>query len=527
MPQTAKANVSSPRQFLACLLALCVVTGCASRRTDVTARPPLAGQPEAVTEVAGEIVPVGFEAEANAEENLLPSPPTGESESEVAQADERAEEDSTEAEEQAAVTLPPPLLSETSTQLIGATGLTVEQLVGEAVSRSPKVLAAKHRAAAAERRVPQVTSYDDPQFGSVYAPIDSNSLQTAGGRVPLTVTLTQKLPWRDKLTVRGAAACDEARRLWMLAEEAELDVAYRVRTAAADFWFAGEAIRIAESDRTVLDSLEDVAKARVRSGASQQDVLNARLESDRLQTRIVQLERLRGVAAAELAALTGRSVQSVEGLELAAPAGNVGASIDSSVAEAIACRPELKSHLFAVSRDRHKRRLASLESYPDFNVGLGWQSVRNDQALSPVANGNDNINLIVGMSLPIWHGRIDAGIAEAEQQVLASSRDYDATLDSVRRDIAAAVVRAETLEAQRSVYEEKLVPRAEQALEVSLADYRGEKVTFVQLSENYLSVLSLRTESARLRSETEKALAALDRAVGCRQAAASQAHPCP
>ena len=404
---------------------------------------------------------------------------------------------------------------------------SVGTLVAEAVARSPRVLAARHRAAAAERQIPQVTSYQNPELGTTYAPIDSNSLQTAGGRVPLQIQLTQKMPWRTKLDTRGAIAWEEAKRLRELAAEAELQVAYDVRTAAADLWYADRAIEIAEADRELLSSIEEVAKARVRSGASQQDVLAARLESDRLDDRIASLRRVRGVAIAELASLLGQSIASVETIAIEIPTIDAAADVDRLINDAIACRPELRSQLFAITRDRQKRRLACLERYPDFNVGLGWQSVTEQEAISPVANGNDNINLIVGVSLPVWHDRINAGIREADQQIYASSREYDASVDQLRRDVGSAVVRLETLSDQQELFEKTLIPRAQQTLEISLADYRGGKVTFVQLTQNYLSVLALQTEAARLQSERAKAYAALSRAVGCEIAGVTLLPPCP
>ena len=395
----------------------------------------------------------------------------------------------------------------------------VSALVARAVVRSPSVQAARHRAAAAAQQITQMRSYDDPRLGTTYAPIDSNSLQTAGGRIPLSLTLSQSLPWRDKLDVRGQVAADEARRLSVLAVEAELKVALDVELAAADLWYADAAIEVARSDRTVLTSLEEVAKARVRSGASQQDVLSARLEADRLDNRIAGLHRLRGVAVARLAALLGEPPSVTNGIRIDLPDADESGDVEQLIDAAIACRPELKSLLFAVRRDRHKRRLACLDRYPDFDVGVGWQSVTRDEAISPVANGHDNVNLMVGVTLPVRHGRIDAGIREAEQQIFASSREYDAGVDAVRRDVFSAAVRLETLGEQLRLHEETLLPRSQQVLDVSLADYRGGKVTFVQVTQNYLAVLALRTEAARLRAERTKAAAELRRAIGCEQPA--------
>lgn len=421
---------------------------------------------------------------------------------------ESEETDRSESGHSAAPLLPPP--EPESTDLTER----IQDLVAIAVARSPKALAARHRAAAAEQRIPQVTAYDNPTVSTTAYPVDSNSIQTAAGRIPLAVTLSQPLPWRDKLTTRGEVAQNEARRLWTEVASVELEVTEAVRRAAADYWFAGEAIRITRDNRELVETLETVANARMRTGGSQQDVLGAALEADRLDDRILQYQRLRALARADLAALLGRRVEDLSDLRVPSPNIDLAGSLDSLYDQAVALRPDLAGMLWAISRDRRKKELARLERYPDFNVGLGWQSVRNDQAISPVSNGNDNVSFMVGVTLPIWHDRIDAGIREADQNIFASSRDYDSSLDTLQRDLGRLTATSETLYSQLRLNRESLVPTAEQTLRVSLADYRGGKVTFVQLTQNYLTLLMLETETARLEAEIAKTIATIDRTVG-------------
>lgn len=472
---------------------LLAVTGCASTSTS---------KPAAMASTPSKAVAKTFDSVDDASHTRQPAETIilVDAESDSEPSDDDA--DSTE------LLLPPPISDATTFPH------SIDSLVAEAIARSPKALAARHRAAAAEQRIPQVTAYDNPTLGTTAYPVDSNSVQTAAGRIPLAVTLTQPLPWRDKLDVRGAIAHDEARRLWTEVATIELEVAEAVRRSAADYWFAGEAIRVLNDNRDLVDSLQAVAKAKVRTGGSQQDVLAARVEADQLDNRLLQYQRLHEIARSELAALLGQRIEQLQGLQIAQPTSDFGRSIEQLYDEAIALRPDLAGKLWSISRDRKKKQLACLERYPDFNVGLGWQSVRNDQAISPVANGNDNVSFIVGVTLPIWHDRINAGIREADQIVLASSRDYDATLDSIQRELGRLIATADTLDSQYDLYQDRLIPNAQQTLKVSLADYRGGKVTFVQVTQNYVTLLTLETEAARLRAEIAKAIASIDRTVG-------------
>ena len=66
--------------------------------------------------------------------------------------------------------------------------------------------------------------------------------------------------------------------------------------------------RSSKRHKDLVDDLTKVAEARYRSGGTQQDVLRARLESDRLDDQLVSLAKQKQVAQADLAALVQQPV---------------------------------------------------------------------------------------------------------------------------------------------------------------------------------------------------------------------------
>ena len=363
--------------------------------------------------------------------------------------------------------------------------IAVSEAVALAVARTPRAKAARRRAAATAARVPQVTALDDPMLMSTSYPVRDQSLQTAGGRIQTGVQLTQRFPWLEKLDARGEVVRREVQAALTEVATAELEAALAARTAWFEAWFAGRAVEVTRRNRELLEQLSDVALARVRTGGAQTDVLRTRLEIDRLDDRLLTLRRQRDVARADLAAVLrlppGAALPTAED-DL--PPLNAAAEVETLFAAARECRPELKRIRWEIARDRARRRVACLAGKPDFTAGLGYAVVTEEDALAGVANGRDNVSVLFGLSLPIYRDKIRAGVAEAEQRIAADSRRFDAEQDDTLRAIRRLAFRLEALADQLDLLEERILPRAEQTLEVSLADYRGERVGFAEVANS-------------------------------------------
>ena len=404
--------------------------------------------------------------------------------------------------------------------------IALPEAVALAVARAPRAEAARRRAAATAARVPQVTALDDPMLNSTSYPIRDQSLQTAGGRIQTGVQLTQRIPWLEKLGARGEVVRREIQAALTEVASAELAAALSARTAWFEAWFADRAVEVTLRNRELLDQLLDVAVAKVRTGGGQTDVLRTQLEIDRLDDRLLTLRRQRDVARADLAAV----LRLPPGAELPTaaeelPPLDAAAEVDALFAAAQRCRPELQKIGWEIARDRAQRRVAALAAKPDFTAGLGYAVVTEEDALAGVANGHDNVSILFGLSLPIYRDKIRAGVVEAEQRIAADSRAFEAEQDDTLRQIRRLAFRLQTLADQLDLLENRILPRAEQTLDVSLADYRGERVGFTEVSDSYADLLRLEIQEARLRADTGVALAELERAVGCELPAAATSAP--
>ncbi len=189
--------------------------------------------------------------------------------------------------------------------------------------------------------------------------------------------------------------------------------------------------------------------------------------------------------------------------------------LEQLITAALACNPELRSLALQIAANRERQRLACLQRYPDFQLGLGWSAVTADDALSRVANGNDNLNFGVGITLPIWREKINAGIREAAANTASTAQRRDAEEDALLGTLRRLLAEAEAVFEQIELYRTRIIPRTERTLELATADYRSERVDFFTLIDIYQELLVYQMQVARMEASLAGTLARLDRAVGC------------
>tara|TARA_R110002073_G_scaffold8761_5_gene46894 strand:- start:13319 stop:14926 length:1608 start_codon:yes stop_codon:yes gene_type:complete len=397
-----------------------------------------------------------------------------------------------------------------------ATGQPVEYFVQQALAAHPSIRAARQRVAAELDRIPQVTALPDPQFNNTFWPLHDNALQTAGGRIANQMSLQQGVPFPDKLRTKGAIVSREAQMAQAEVERIERQITESVRLAYYEVWYATRAIQIIEETRDLVDDLTKVAEARYRSGGTQQDVLRAQLETDRLDDQLIQLQKQKEVSQADLAALLQQPTSLLAEATEELGVNDAPLQLDALIAQAEQCNPSLRGLAAEIQRDRQKQRLACLQQYPDFMVGLNWGIVSDSHdVISPVANGNDNLSITFGTTLPIWREKINAGVREANRRTSSTTQRLEAERDEIYGRLRRLLAQADSLVEQTDIYEDRIIPRAEDTLKLAIADYRGERTDFFTLIETYRELLMFEIQLARINATLGGTIAQIDRTVGC------------
>jgi cobalt-zinc-cadmium efflux system outer membrane protein len=390
----------------------------------------------------------------------------------------------------------------------------LETYVREALEHNPAIRAAVREAEALGLRVPQVTSLDDPMVTIV--PPTGDMIETAGGMIDGSVGVTQRLPFPGKLRARGRVAEQAVRIALDRLADVRIRTVAGVRKAYADYYLADVSAGIVRQSADLVRQIHGVASARYRAGAAtQQDVLRAEVELYGLTNQLITIEQQRAAAAARLNALMGRRVDAAlpppRPLDLATIDWKLGEAMD----RAAATSPRLAALRDQVQRDLDAVKVARLDYLPDLTVGYGYTFIAAP-ALSPVATGDDTWNLPLALNLPIWWQRLRARVLEGNAQVLRSVAEYEDVRNLLFAGLQDALVRVDTQYRRGVLFRDLIVPRAWQAVEVSLSAYQTGSIPFEALIQGWRKWLEQSLAYRRALSGLEQAFADLEQLVGVR-----------
>ena len=393
----------------------------------------------------------------------------------------------------------------------GSSPVRLEALVEEALAGSPSLRAAEKMWRAALEDVPQARALPDPMlsFGHFF-----RSIETRLGPQRNKLSVSQRLPFFGKLSLKGRIAAEQAAVLEARFAQMRRDVILHVTEAYyALFWF-DEAIRVTGQERTVLERLVEAARRKYAAGAAgQQDALKAQLEITRLADRILSLRQGRLAAASRLNALLNRQDGGTfERIEVPA-AAPLDVGLEQLQAWAAEASPELDTADRIISANDLQLELARKSRWPDLNLMLDYFEIGAGSAAVPEA-GRNAWMASVGINIPLWRGKLRAAEAEAAIR-LEASRD---TRRGVQNDTAARVSElyheVKMYEDQLTLYETSLIPQATQTLRAGELGYVSGQGDFLSILDAERLLVQLRTALAKLKSDRGKSLARLERAVG-------------
>jgi len=380
--------------------------------------------------------------------------------------------------------------------------LSVDALVDQVVAANPSVAALASAAEAARYRVEPAGSLDDPMLSYGLAPrtVDSDRLNQR-------FEFSQRIPWPGTLDARETVARHEAAGAAGEHEALKLEVISQARAAHAQWWFVHEALAIHHAAEVLVEELIRTASVRYAAGRSlKQDVLQAEVERANLEKEELRLLRLQTTIQSRINALLNRPPDAP-----LAPASPPGPAREPPVFEALeaialARHPELARLEAQISANQSRVTLAEKAFYPDFQVGVGYNGLWDDTDKRPIVG--------VTINVPLDRSKRRSELAAAR----ADSSRSQWTLVQRRAELldALARARATVVEAIQSVqlYEEELVPLADEYLGSALADYRSGTGAFVNVIDAEQRKLATELALAQTRADYAARLAELQRAAG-------------
>ena len=382
--------------------------------------------------------------------------------------------------------------------------LSLADVIRLAGERRDEILVARERVRAGEARPDIVSALEDPMLSPS---LDHRPFMMGGA--DYSVTIEQQIPLSGIRGHRRASALADVDRLRADTRRVTLDVGVQAATAFLMVQERRRTEALVAEQVTFARDVVTAANARYGSGtAPQSDVLRAEVEVARLQAASRAL--VSEVRAAESMLNTSLALDADEPVPPLAPlvlTQQVPAW--SAIKTGLSARPEL-----AAGRAEIARADADVAAMRDMYRPMA--TIRTGLA-STMAEGRGWMAM-VGISLPIWRGKLRAGVAEAQAMRAMSDADLRAMTRMIEGDAAVAVHQVQAARDRQEALATDVLPRARMAIGPAIAGYAAGQVPLVSVLEAVQALWRVQVDVIMADTELGLAWARLGRAIGSYEA---------
>jgi outer membrane protein TolC len=382
--------------------------------------------------------------------------------------------------------------------------LSLRDVVRIAGERRQEIAAARARLRAGEARPAIVGALADPMISPA---LDHLPFMLGGADV--SVAIEQQIPLSNLRGHRRASARADVDRLRAEADRETLDVGIEAANAFLMLQERRRSAALVDEQIAFARDVVSAANARYASGtAPQSDVLRAEVEVARLAALASTLvSEVRGGEAMLNTALARDPDLLVP--ELAPPPLAPDVPSWSVLRPLLGSRPEIAAGRAEVARAEADvevmrdmlRPMATIRTGPAYTMaeGGGWMAM-------------------VGLSLPIWRGKLRAGIAEAQAMHAMSQADLQAMTRMIEGDAAVAVSQLHAARDRQRALAKDVLPRARMAIDPAVASYASGQLPLVSVLEAVQALWLVQSDLIAADTQLALASARLARAIGSYEA---------
>ena len=390
---------------------------------------------------------------------------------------------------------------------------TLAGFIEEALANNPSLKEAESNIKIFKEIPDQRGSWKDPvlTLGLANLPVDTFSFRQEA-MTQKQIQLTQEFPFPGKMDLKKKAAEKDTSIAQWNFKELELKIIRQVKESFYELCFINSAIDTTEQNKILLKQFVTIAESKYSVGKGiQQDVLKAQVELSKIMDELIGLRQLQANETAKLNILMNRLPQA----PLAIPHGlsKTDFKYDIQTLQELAekSRPFLQGIQSAINKFILTKQLAEKEYYPNFQVGVRYGQ-RQD---SLTQEHPDFVSGFIGVNIPIWFSTKQGKKVAEENYRIQNARDtYNAAKNDVFLTIQILMNKDGTSRQLIGLIKTGIIPQARQSLESALAAYGVDKIDFLTLIDNQVTLLKWEIKNHRELTDYEQNLAALEHVVG-------------
>jgi cobalt-zinc-cadmium efflux system outer membrane protein len=383
-----------------------------------------------------------------------------------------------------------------------ASELSVDALIEAVLARNPSLPEMIAAWKAAQARYPQVTSLDDPLFGTNLAPA---AFSRVGNGYRLEIF--QRYQWPGKLRLRGEVVQAEANAASRDVDNVRQQLIESARDAFYSYYLTYRALEVNAEALRFLREFKQNADTNYRAGkVSAQDPLQAEVEIGRLRERDIVLERQRQVAIARINTL----LQLRPSLPLPPPPKEIQVEGElpdpqALLAQALSQRLDLLKLADQIEAAKAAVKLAYKEYYPDIDAMVAYDSFWD--------NPLQRAQVAMRFNLPVRLGKRRGAVVEAESRLAEFQAQYARQTSQAGFEVQQAYEQwRESLRTVR-LLDREVLPKARENVKAAQPAYITGRIPLSTLIEAERNVVDLQDRYYQATAEFFRRRTALQRSL--------------
>jgi len=353
-------------------------------------------------------------------------------------------------------------------------GLSLTEVTRFVLENNPAIKEAEHRWRAAIQRANQAYAWDDPRVAGEsrvrrFVDVPPNAFMDQ------TLAIEQLIPITGKNLVRGRTAAAEAFSTFQEARRAQLDVIAKARGTYFQLANAYDQLDINNKNLTSLKQIADISRSRYEAGLeTAANALIAETDYSKLQETRRDLERNLSDAQSQLNTVMNRDAFAPLGPPAGATISATELSASRLRAITLAQRPEVQMARAKIDGEKSKLQLAHRAWIPDPAVNIKGQ--RYNDAAEAVSELDAGLSFTIPWVNP---SKYSAAVRESRANLAAAEQGLEREQKEALRLLRDQLAKIETFHHHVELFDDKLVPQAQQAFEATRLSYESGKATFL------------------------------------------------
>ncbi len=358
---------------------------------------------------------------------------------------------------------------------------------------------------AALQKVPQVNTLADPtlSFGYFISPVE-----TRVGPQQARLSLTQMFPWFGTLKAQGDAAALMAEAKFQSFIDARNKLYFQVASAYYPIYELNDWINIEQENISILKSYKTIATRKFENGTgSMVDVLRVDIMLKDAETNLsILMEKEKPLVTVFNKFLNrpeNERVTIADSLKTESLQGNFRK--DSLITE----NPILTALDLKVKASKAAAVAAQKQGLPKFGLGLDYVMVGKRTDITMSDNGKDVVMPMVSVTIPIFRGKYNASVKEAELMQKSYAFQKDEMKNMLISDYEMVWFDIQRQRQLLSLYEQQ-TETSRQSLNLLLASYGNSGKEFEEVLRMQQQLLKYQKLKATALTQYQIALAKIN-----------------